>query len=858
MGPSSRIPAVACLAMFLAAVSISAQDANPRSDGPAPKLDRYGDPLPKGAIDRLGSPRLRPPYVHGFRFSPDRRTLFTIGLYGDLIAWDAETGKKLRTLGKTKGLWLTISQDGKLLATWYPGTPVDIWDAVAGTKIRTGEGGFTGFAADDTLLPSGELRVRDLQFPPRAPAKIEPPPTPEGVSPKGRRAGTRSPDGAIIAYTDIGSASIHLWDVVKDERIGEIDPGKGGRNEHLFCTGFTPDSKTYISAWKSGIRIFSMTEKRVRALLPVPESHVFSIAPDGKQMAAAIEDGSILLFDIESAKEIRRWQAGCVRWGYIGYSKDGKTLASSAGSSIRFWNPETGERKDPYRDFDDEIKAIRFSPDGATIAVDGVRQLGIVDASSFRTIASIPRVYQYSCEFAPVYSPDSRTLAFVSRDRIDPSAIHVRSAEVATGKNRFHFTRSENNSILPFGLAFGRDGLRVWSEDEGQFVIFDGETGKEVSRFRWAAVRNFPDERSNPVVSRDGKLLACAESHFGNDRTLAFRDASSGAVFRQFEVPNELKPAENPKRLIQPPRTVLVGFSDTGRSFLAALTDAESNESPLEIGARDLFLWETSTGKLRGKWKGDPGNFSAYALSGNGRVLATAVGDAIKAIDPASNELLAQFKSHDSVIVALGLSPDGRKLVSGGADGTLTLWDLSSALTPSPGKMGEENLKKFWKALEGEDGQAASFAVGMLSRQPGESLPFLRPLLPHGPAADPKVVAKLVTDLDHDDFAVREKASTALAQMGYLAAPLLRAAAKTATAAETRGRLRALLTRLDNAANGRERNRMIRAIEILERIGSPEARAILRDMRDFGDQSIADEISDSAIAEPVNRLPNRP
>ena len=513
MRPSSRTPAVASLAMFLAASALSAQEANPRSDAPVPKVDRYGDPLPKGAIDRLGTPRLRPPYVRAFRFSPDRRTLFTIGLYGDLVAWDVDTGKKLRTLGKTKGLWLTISPDGKLLATWYPGRPVDFWDAVAGAKIRTWEGAFSGFAADDTLLPSGELQVRDLLFPPKAPPTADSPTT-ESPKAKRPRDGTRSPDGAYMVYAGAGNPSIEIWDLAKNERIAEINPGKGGRDEHLFCTGFTPDSKTYISGWKAGIRIFSMTEKQVRALLPVPESHVFSIAPNGKQLAAATQDGSILLFDIESATEIRRWKADCGRWGYLGYSRDGTTLASTAGSAIRFWNPETGERKDPYRDFDDEIKSIRFSPDGATIAVDGDRHLGIVDAISFRSIASIPRAYQYSFELAPVYSPDSRTLAFVSRDRIDPSVIHVRSADAATGNSRFHFTRREGSSILPFGLGFGRNGLRVWSQDEGQLVVSDGETGKEISAFvGWT--------RTSPRIARTPSYLV-------TESCLRARKANSG------------------------------------------------------------------------------------------------------------------------------------------------------------------------------------------------------------------------------------------------------------------------------------------------------------------------------------------
>jgi WD40 repeat protein len=848
--PSRRMHPLTALSMLLFASMAFAQEAAAPKDQPAAKLDRYGDPLPKGAVDRLGTVRLRPPHVHGFRFSPDRHTLFTIGMYGDLNAWDADTGKKLRTLGKTKGLWLAISRDGKLLATWYPGTPVDFWDAAAGTKIRTWDGRFTGFAEDDTLLPNGELRLRDITNPAKEiPAKGDP-------RNAHLRSEFRTPDGSYRLITDIAYPSVEIWDAAKNELIGEIKPGNGGHDEHLFCTGLTSDNKTYISAWKSGIRIFSMTEKRERALLPIREAHVFSIAPDGKRLAVATQEGSIVLFDIESAKEIRRWPADCGRWNYLTFSRDNKTLASAAGSSIRFWNPETGERKDPYRDFDDEIKSIRFSPDGATFVVDGLRQFAIVDARSFRRVASIPRDYPYDLEVAQVYSQDSKTLAFVAQDPVDHAPFQIRSVETATGKDRLLLPRAEDNSILPFGLGFGRNGLRIFSQDNGHLVVTDGASGKEISRHRWTD-ENFPEDRSKSIVSPDGMLLACTEGRFSEEQTPILLDAASGAVLRKFEVPNGLKRTGVQPRFDEP-RTVPVGFSGLGRSFLAALVDPLSNQSPLETGTRELFLWETATGQLRGRWKGEPKKFSAYAISPNGRVLATAAGNVLRAFDPATGDELARFESHDSVVVALGLSPDGRKVVSGAADGTVTLWDLSPAFAAPTAKLGDERLKSLWNELESADGQAAFRAIGTLSRHPDETLPFLRPLLPHGPAADPKVVARLVADLDHEDFAVREKASAALARLGHAAAPLLRSAANSATSPETRGRLRALVARLDNAGIGTARTRSLRALEVLERIGSAEARAVLRDVRDFGDRAIAEGISDAVIAEPVNRLPDRP
>jgi hypothetical protein len=48
--------------------------------GPMPHLvDLYGDPLPEGAVARLGSVRLRHPGLKDFAFLADGRTVVTVG-----------------------------------------------------------------------------------------------------------------------------------------------------------------------------------------------------------------------------------------------------------------------------------------------------------------------------------------------------------------------------------------------------------------------------------------------------------------------------------------------------------------------------------------------------------------------------------------------------------------------------------------------------------------------------------------------------------------------------------------------------------------------------------------------------------
>ena len=65
-----------------------------------PGVDLYGDPLPPGALARLGSERLRHPnYVFAVTFTPDGKTVASMGQDGFIRLWDAATGKEIRHFG---------------------------------------------------------------------------------------------------------------------------------------------------------------------------------------------------------------------------------------------------------------------------------------------------------------------------------------------------------------------------------------------------------------------------------------------------------------------------------------------------------------------------------------------------------------------------------------------------------------------------------------------------------------------------------------------------------------------------------------------------------------------------------------
>jgi hypothetical protein len=173
----------------------------------------------------------------------------------------------------------------------------------------------------------------------------------------------------------------------------------------------------------------------------------------------------------------------------------------------------------------------------------------------------------------------------------------------------------------------------------------------------------------------------------------------------------------------------------------------------------------------------------------------------------------------------VAFTPDGRRLVSAGVDGTALVWDLAP---PRPKKAGED-LPALWADLSSEDGPRADAATAaLLALPPAVAMPFLRDRL--GAVAgrgDVRRLRELVRGLDAARYADRERATRDLEEMGDLAEAELRAALDGAPTLEQKRRIERLLESLRQAVPAPAFLRLQRALGVLAQSEAPEAKAVL-------------------------------
>jgi hypothetical protein len=242
-------------------------------------------------------------------------------------------------------------------------------------------------------------------------------------------------------------------------------------------------------------------------------------------------------------------------------------------------------------------------------------------------------------------------------------------------------------------------------------------------------------------------------------------------------------------------------------------------------------VWELAT--LQPVRRIETGPVGRLAFTPDGRRLVVAGRESLRLWDLATGQVVASrpapghYSYGESFASSLALAADGRTIATGHADTTVLLWDLAAPRPDRPAApLPAAELGSYWADLAETDAGKALAAISRLADVPEQATALLRDRLRPAQAVPADEMRRLIADLDADEFARREAVVKRLAELGELADAALREALRGQPSPEARRRIEALLAepptvRLPEARRG------LRAVRLLESIGTPEARRVL-------------------------------
>jgi hypothetical protein len=214
----------------------------------------------------------------------------------------------------------------------------------------------------------------------------------------------------------------------------------------------------------------------------------------------------------------------------------------------------------------------------------------------------------------------------------------------------------------------------------------------------------------------------------------------------------------------------------------------------------------------------------SLAFTPDSRSLIAACRDLrVRVWETASGGLRYQVEEH---VRCLTSTPTGSLFAGTVREKQVYLWDARACLPARrPAKLPDAD--KVWSGLADADAAAAYTLIRDLAAAPREAVAVLDKRLPVATPAEAAAIKRFVGGLDDDSFEAREEAGRRLSGLGEAARAALSDALAKKPSAEARRRIKELLDALDGPANS-ERVRLIRAVEVLESAGTPEARRVLK------------------------------
>lgn len=383
--------------------------------------------------------------------SPDGRQIALPGADETLRVYELNSGKESASLYHKRALFLsaTYSPDGRRLAAISenheePGG-IYVWDPASGEEFRL----------------RGKEIIKGIWENPQSVAF--------------------SPNGRLLAASFQSALEVVIYDLATRKEVSRLFAGEGPN-----AIAFSPNGKTLAVVIETGeISLWDVATGKLLPLSAYPRMPVQNLrfTPDGKSLIGTAD--KVRTWDIASGDEQRQFanvHAEAI-WKAPVLSPDESRIATADRNHVRLWNAQTGAKLLDFKNTDESVSEICFSPDGRKLAVGEIRggtrprTIRVWDASSGRQLASLTVSNNVS---SLAFSPDGRWL--VSGSPVQrPGDESLRCWDMTDDREAWH---ASIDTWMPSHLSFSRDG-RLLAGDAAMFArVCDVATRKHWRTFR--------------------------------------------------------------------------------------------------------------------------------------------------------------------------------------------------------------------------------------------------------------------------------------------------------------------------------------------------------------------------------------
>lgn len=310
------------------------------------------------------------------------------------------------------------------------------------------------------------------------------------------QAGLTANSAFTVASPRAGS---HQKTAVSTAQQWKLKATLTGHTGTVWSAAFFPDNRRLVTASEDGsIRLWDVVTAKQLKEVSSSQGSVSDIAvsPDGRFIAACIdnEESSVVKIWDAATLKLRHTLVGHEKGIFeIVFSPDGRLLASGArDTTIKLWNVRTGQLTRTLEGHTDAVTSLAFTPNGKwlfTGSAEDDKTIKLWEVGTGKLLRTLTGHGEWITALA--ISPDGATLVSGSRDK------NIILWDVKTGAKQ----RTLQQSGMIFELEFSPDG-RTLVQAGDAVQLYDTRTWTMLG-----ALEGHAGQISDVKFAPNGKLL---------------------------------------------------------------------------------------------------------------------------------------------------------------------------------------------------------------------------------------------------------------------------------------------------------------------------------------------------------------